>query len=237
MRIIPAIDIINGKCVRLTKGDYATQKIYSENPVEVAKSFMDAGLKFLHLVDLDGAKAKKVINYKVIEAIAVATNLTIDFGGGIKTDADLEIAVNSGASQVTVGSLAVNNPDKVLEWLSRYGAEKIILGADCRAQNIATNGWLDQSDLNVVDFIKLYKQRGIRSVICTDIDKDGMLEGPSIELYRTLLRESKIKLIASGGISSIDDLILLKNIGCEGAIIGKAIYENQISLKKLSELC
>ncbi len=237
MRIIPAIDIMNRKCVRLTKGDYATQKIYSENPVEVAKSFMDAGLKFLHLVDLDGAKAKKVINYKVIEAIAVATNLTIDFGGGINTDADLEIAVNSGASQVTVGSLAVSNPEKVLDWLSRYGAEKFILGADCRAQNIATNGWLDQSDLNVVDFIKLYNQRGIQSVICTDIDKDGMLEGPSIDLYSTILKESKINLIASGGISSIDDLILLKEIGCEGAIIGKAIYENQISLKKLSELC
>jgi len=237
MRIIPAIDIIDGKCVRLTKGDYATQKIYSDNPVDVAKSFMDAGLKYLHLVDLDGAKAQTVVNHKVIAAISAATDLQIDFGGGIKSEADIDIAFSSGASQITVGSLAVNNSEKVLEWLQRYGAQKIILGADCRDRKIAAHGWQEQSELDVIEFISRYSSQGIESVICTDIAKDGMLDGPSAELYREIMTAAPVKLIASGGISSLCDLIRLQNIGCEGAIIGKAIYENRITLKQLQELC
>ncbi len=237
MRIIPAIDIIEGKCVRLTKGDYGTKKIYNENPLEVAKEFESYGIKHLHVVDLDGAKSKQIVNSKILEQIASKTNLSIDFGGGIKSDEDIKIAFESGAKQITGGSIAVNNPPLFSQWISTYGAEKIILGADCINRKIATNGWLNVSEMNVIDFIDSYSQKGIQQVICTDISKDGMLEGPSEELYEAILNQTNIQLIASGGVSSMDDLITLKNIGCEGVIIGKAIYEGKISLKQLQELC
>lgn len=236
MRIIPAIDVIEGKCVRLTKGNYNTKKIYNESPLEVAKAFENNGIKHLHLVDLDGAKSNKIVNYKILEEIATKTHLKIDFGGGLKSDKDLEIAFESGAHQVTGGSIAVKKSDIFLSWLSKYGAEKIILGADCKDNMIAISGWQEESHLDVLAFIKSYKIKGISHVICTDISKDGMLQGPSVELYNRIFKETPdINLIASGGITSIDDLHKLKNIGCEGAIIGKAIYENKISLKNLSD--
>ncbi len=233
MRIIPAIDIIDGKCVRLSKGEYDTKKIYNENPLEVAKEFEANGFQFLHLVDLDGAKAKHVINQKVLENIASHTNLKVDFGGGIKSKEDVELAFNSGAKQITLGSIAVQNPTFCLEMLEKYGSEKIILGADCLDRKIKTSGWLEESDLDVVDFISDYQKKGIQNVICTDISKDGMLEGPSIKLYEEILAQSKINLIASGGISNIDDVKKMKEIGCFGTIIGKAIYEGKILLKEL----
>ena len=237
MRIIPAIDIIDGKCVRLTKGNYATKKIYNENPVEVAKEFAANGIQFLHLVDLDGAKSNQIVNYHVLENIVKETGLLVDFGGGLKSDKDLEIAFESGANQITGGSIAVKNELLFTSWIEKYGADKIILGADCLNEKIATNGWLEDSELNVFDFVKKYQSKGIKSVICTDISKDGMLEGPSFELYKNLLAKSKINLIASGGVSKMSDLIKLKEIGCEGAIVGKAIYEGNITLKELSTLC
>jgi len=236
MRIIPAIDIIDGKCVRLTKGDYNTKKIYSENPLEVAKEFEDNGIQYLHVVDLDGAKSKHIVNYKVLEQLASKTNLKIDFGGGLKSDKDLKIAFESGANQITGGSISVSNPDMFLNWLSQYDSDKIILGADCFNRKIATNGWLEKSELDVLDFIKAYEKNGITNIICTDISKDGMLQGTSNELYREILKESKVNLIASGGVSNINDLITLKEIGCEGAILGKAIYEGNITLKELSQI-
>ncbi|WP_055437260.1 1-(5-phosphoribosyl)-5-[(5-phosphoribosylamino)methylideneamino]imidazole-4-carboxamide isomerase [Lacinutrix algicola] len=234
MRIIPAIDIIDGKCVRLSKGDYNTKKIYNESPLEVAKSFEGAGIQYLHVVDLDGAKAKHIINHKVLEQIATKTNLKIDFGGGLKTNEDLKIAFNSGASQITGGSIAVKNPKIFQEWLTKFGSDKIILGADCNNENIAISGWLEESDLKVIPFIQDYQTKGASYVICTDISKDGMLEGPSFELYERILKETKnLNLIASGGISTFDELPKLAELGCEGVIIGKAIYENRISLKQL----
>ncbi|MCD8412966.1 1-(5-phosphoribosyl)-5-[(5-phosphoribosylamino)methylideneamino]imidazole-4-carboxamide isomerase [Tenacibaculum finnmarkense] len=237
MRIIPAIDIIDGKCVRLTKGDYATKKIYNENPVEVAKEFEDNGIEYLHLVDLDGAKSQHIVNYKILEQIASKTNLKIDFGGGLKSNDDLRIAFENGASQITGGSIAVKNPDIFTGWLTKYGSDKIILGADCINRKIATHGWLETSEVDVVDFIKEYEKIGIKNTICTDVAKDGMLQGASVELYKEILSKSGINLIASGGVASIDDLIELKEIGCEGAILGKAIYEGYISLKELQKLC
>jgi len=237
MRIIPAIDIINGKCVRLTKGDYSTQKIYNENPVEVAKQFENEGIKYLHLVDLDGAKSGKIVNHKVLDAIASQTNLEIDFGGGIKTKSDLATAFNAGAQQITAGSIAVKSPELVYEWLTEFGPEKIILGADCLNRKIATSGWLENSELDVIDFIKAYQSKGINNVICTDISKDGMLQGASNELYTEILSSVNINLIASGGIASMEDVLMMQQIGCEGVIIGKAIYEGKISLKELSVLC
>ncbi len=238
MRIIPAIDIIEGKCVRLTKGDYNTKKIYNENPLEVAKEFEAAGIEYLHVVDLDGAKASKIINYKVLEQIASNTNLKIDFGGGLKSDKDLEIAFNSGANQITGGSIAVKNSSVFNSWITKFGAEKIILGADFYPDKtggkIATNGWQEESSLELLPFIDGYHKKGISYVICTDISKDGMLQGPSFNVYKDILTEVKnVKLIASGGISTFDELPKLKEIGCEGVIIGKAIYENKISLKQL----
>ena len=238
MRIIPAIDIIDGKCVRLTKGDYNTKKIYNESPLEVAKEFEASGIEYLHVVDLDGAKASKIINYKVLEQIASKTNLKIDFGGGLKSNKDLEIAFNSGANQITGGSIAVKNSDIFERWIENYGSEKIILGADFYPDNtggkIATNGWQEESSLEVIPFIKEYQQKGIHYVICTDISKDGMLQGPSFKTYSKILREIKnLKLIASGGISTFDEIPKLAENGCEGVIIGKAIYENKISLKQL----
>ncbi|MCD8432627.1 1-(5-phosphoribosyl)-5-[(5-phosphoribosylamino)methylideneamino]imidazole-4-carboxamide isomerase [Tenacibaculum finnmarkense genomovar ulcerans] len=237
MRIIPAIDIIEGKCVRLTKGDYATKKIYNENPVEVAKEFEDNGIEYLHLVDLDGAKSQHIVNYKILEQIASKTNLKIDFGGGLKSNDDLRIAFENGASQITGGSIAVKNPEIFTGWLTKYGADKIILGADCINRKIATHGWLETSEVDVVDFINQYEKMGIKNTICTDVAKDGMLQGASVELYKEILSKSGINLIASGGVASIDDLIELKEIGCEGAILGKAIYEGYISLKELQKLC
>lgn len=237
MRIIPAIDIIDGKCVRLSKGDYSTAKMYDENPLEVAKRFEAAGLKYVHLVDLDGAKSKRIINQKVLETIATRTCLKVDFGGGLKTDSDVRIAFDSGANQITAGSIAASNPNAVLEWVKRYGAERIILGADCRNGRIATQGWSNETQWDVIDFIQSYSESGIRSVISTDIEKDGMLQGPSFELYAKILRETNVHPIASGGIQSVDDLKRLRDLGCEGAIVGKAIYEGRITLKELVELC
>jgi phosphoribosylformimino-5-aminoimidazole carboxamide ribotide isomerase len=234
MKIIPAIDIINGKCVRLTKGDYATQKIYNENPIEVAKSFEAHGIQFLHLVDLDGAKAGQIINYKILEKIASNTGLKIDFGGGLKTNKDIEIAFECGANQITGGSIAVKNPLLFEEWIQRFGPEKIILGADVTNGKIAISGWQEESSEKLIPFIKNYLTKGIQSVICTDISKDGMLEGPSFDLYKTILSELKdIKLIVSGGVSTFSELLELAELGCHGVIIGKAIYENRISLKQL----
>ena len=237
MRIIPAIDIIDGKCVRLTKGDYNTKKIYNDNPLEVAKEFEDNGIKYLHVVDLDGAKSKHIVNYKILESLASKTNLIVDFGGGIKTDKDIEIAFSSGAAQITGGSIAANNPSQFLEWLNKYGTDKIILGADCSNRKISTNGWLDNSGIDVIDFIKEYESKGIKNVICTDIAKDGMLAGTSNELYKEVMSESKVNLIASGGVSNMDNLYQLIELGCEGAILGKVIYEGKISLKELQQLC
>lgn len=242
MRIIPAIDIIDGKCVRLSKGDYSTKKIYNENPLEVAKEFEAHGIQYLHLVDLDGAKSKHIVNHKVLDKIASETSLKIDFGGGLKTDKDLRIAFESGANQVTGGSIAVKDKEVFLGWIEQFGAEKIILGADALDEKVAVSGWMEESTEELIPFIKAYREKGIRYVICTDISKDGMLQGSSFELYRKILAdtagndksESKgIRLIASGGISTFDELPKLAEIGCEGVIIGKAIYENRISLKQL----
>ncbi len=236
MRIIPAIDIIDGKCVRLSKGDYDTKKIYNENPVEVAKEFEDFGIQYLHLVDLDGAKAKKIINQKVIESIAKNTNLIIDFGGGIRSEEDLQKAFDSGSKKVTLGSIAVVNPELCLAWLEKFGAEKLILGADCLDRKIKTSGWLENSETDVVDFIKEYQKKGFKEVVCTDISKDGMLQGPSTALYQEIIGNSTIELVASGGISNIEDVQKMKKIGCAGTIIGKAIYEGKISLEQLSKI-
>ena len=242
MRIIPAIDIIDGKCVRLTKGDYETKKIYNENPLEVAKMFEASGIEYLHLVDLDGAKAQHIVNYRVLEQIASKTKLKIDFGGGLKTNEDLHIAFNSGARQITGGSIAVKDPNTFGGWINKYGAEKIILGADSNNGKIAISGWLGESSEEVIPFIKDYQKKSIKYVICTDISKDGMLEGPSFDLYKEIISEcsnsssgQSIKLIASGGISEIDELPKLIELGCEGVIIGKAIYENRISLHQLEK--
>ncbi|WP_046756808.1 1-(5-phosphoribosyl)-5-[(5-phosphoribosylamino)methylideneamino]imidazole-4-carboxamide isomerase [Kordia jejudonensis] len=250
MRIIPAIDIIDGKCVRLSKGDYNTKKIYNESPLEVAKQFEDAGIQYLHMVDLDGAKAKHIVNYKVLEQMATQTNLQIDFGGGLKTDEDLHVAFESGAKQITGGSIAVKNPETFTKWIQKYGSQKIILGADAMDEKIAISGWQEESTEELIPFIQKYQQKGIQYVICTDIAKDGMLEGPSFDLYEKILKNctqnvtssavemqsNSIKLIASGGISTFDELPKLKELGCEGVIIGKAIYENRISLKQLETL-
>ena len=234
MRIIPAIDIIEGKCVRLTKGDYNTKIIYNENPLEVALAFEDAGIEYLHVVDLDGAKASHIVNYKILEQIASKTNLKIDFGGGLKSDEDLHIAFESGANQITGGSIAVKNTSIFENWIATFGADKIILGADCTHEKIAVSGWQEESKLNVIPFIQNYQSKGIHYVICTDISKDGMLQGPSFDLYeRILTQASGIKLIASGGISTFHEIPQLAKLGCEGVIIGKAIYENRISLKEL----
>ena len=237
MKIIPAIDIIGGKCVRLTKGDYTQMKVYNEDPLEVAMLFESYGIEYLHLVDLDGAKSQGVVNYKILERIAIQTNLNIDFGGGIKSDEDIRIAFESGAKQVTGGSIALKNRDLFLSWLDRYGADRIILGADCKNRMISSNGWLEDSGTDVMDFIQSYESEGIRTVISTDISKDGMLEGPSVELYKEIIGNSEVDLIASGGVSEIDDLFTLSALGCSGAIVGKAIYEGRIQMNEIAELC
>ncbi|GGF75089.1 1-(5-phosphoribosyl)-5-[(5-phosphoribosylamino)methylideneamino]imidazole-4-carboxamide isomerase [Wenyingzhuangia marina] len=234
MRIIPAIDIIDGQCVRLSKGDYNTKKVYNENPLEIAKQFEAHGIEHLHLVDLDGAKASHIVNHKVLEEIATKTSLKIDFGGGLKTDEDLKIAFESGATQITGGSIAVKNADVFKGWIAKFGADKIILGADANNEKIAVSGWLEESDEDLIPFIQGYQKEGIQYVICTDIAKDGMLQGPSFDLYEKILKDCpNVKLIASGGISTFDELPRLKDLGCEGTIVGKAIYENRISLKQL----
>jgi len=234
MRLIPAIDIIDGQCVRLSKGDYSTKKVYNENPLEIAKQYEAHGIEHLHLVDLDGAKASHIVNHKVLEEIATKTSLKIDFGGGLKTDDDLRIAFESGAGQITVGSIAVKKPVVFQNWLSKFGADKIILGADANNEKIAISGWLEESDKELIPFVADYMKDGVSYVICTDIAKDGMLQGPSFDLYKKMLEQLPgVKLIASGGISTFEELPKLAELGCEGTIIGKAIYENKISLKQL----
>ncbi|MDI9337225.1 MAG: 1-(5-phosphoribosyl)-5-[(5-phosphoribosylamino)methylideneamino]imidazole-4-carboxamide isomerase [Alphaproteobacteria bacterium] len=237
MRIIPAIDIINGKCVRLSKGDYTTQKIYNHDPLELAKEFEAHGIQYLHLVDLDGAKSKHIVHFKILENIATHTQLKVDFGGGVKSNQDVKIAFECGANQIIGGSIAIENPNLFLEWLETYSVYKIMLGADAHDRKIATQGWLNQTNIDVVDFIRFFEQKGVQYVICTDIAKDGMLEGTANDLYQEVMKKSAVKLIASGGVSSIDDLTKLKAIGCEGAIIGKAIYEGNILLSQLKLLC
>ena len=234
MILVPAIDIINGQCVRLTKGDYDTKKVYNESPVEVAKAFEGAGLTHVHVVDLDGARAKHIVNANVLEQIATQTSLQVDFGGGIKSETDLQTAFDSGASQVTLGSIAVSEPELVGEWLEKFGAEQLILGADAKNRRIATHGWEQDSGLDVIDFVKDYAQKGFEYVLCTDVAKDGMLAGPSLELYYEILEQlPELSLIASGGVTTMDDIYQCAELGCTAAIIGKAIYENKLSLKEL----
>ncbi|MCB9290873.1 MAG: 1-(5-phosphoribosyl)-5-[(5-phosphoribosylamino)methylideneamino]imidazole-4-carboxamide isomerase [Lewinellaceae bacterium] len=235
MEIIPAIDLIDGKCVRLTEGDYTQKKVYNEDPLEVAKEFEAHGIRRLHLVDLDGARAQHIVNHKVLERIATHTNLLIDFGGGLKSDEDVRIAFESGARQVTGGTVAVKNPELFLGWLERYGPERLILGADVKDGKVAVSGWQEQSELELFAFLEGYLQKGIRYSICTDISKDGRLEGSALELYKSLIaRFPELKLIASGGVTTIDEVHALREAGCYGAIIGKAIYEGRIRLQELA---
>ena len=234
MRVIPAIDVIDGKCVRLSQGDYNQKKVYNESPLEVAKRFEDNGIKYLHLVDLDGAKARKIVNQKILELICGKTNLKVDFGGGLKSTEDVNIAFDSGAHKVTAGSTAITNPLLVKEWIQDFGQRRIILGADIKANEIMINGWMEGSGKQIMPFIREYMTLGINELISTDVTLDGMLQGPSFNLYKEILLEfPKVKLIASGGISTIEDLNKLSKLGLDGAILGKAIYENRISLKEL----
>lgn len=237
MQIIPAIDIIEGKCVRLTKGDYSQKKVYNENPLEVAKEFEDAGLKRLHLVDLDGAKQGKVCNWKVLETIAAKTSLIIDFGGGVKTEKDVDIIFSSGSSLVTIGSMAVKDETSFIAWLQKFGADKFLLGADVKDEKIAVHGWQETTDIWIYDFIQKYIEQGMKQIFCTDVAKDGALEGPSIELYKNIIEKfPQLHFIASGGVSNIDDVYELENINCKGVIIGKAIYEGKIKLSELKKI-
>ncbi len=234
--IIPAIDLIDGKCVRLSQGDYDQKTIYNENPLEVAKEFENHGIKRLHLVDLDGAKAGRIINHKVLETISSKTNLIIDFGGGLKTTDDLNIAFNSGARMVTGGSIAVKNPQEFEGWIKKYGADKIILGSDAKDGKIAVSGWIETSKLDLFDFLKDYISKGITKTICTDISKDGMLQGPSLELYKDIMAQfPELYLVASGGVSCLDDIIALEENKIPAVIFGKAIYEGRIKLKDLEK--
>jgi len=237
MQIIPAIDIIDGKCVRLTQGDYSQKKIYNEHPLEVARQFQDAGLERLHLVDLDGAKAGAVKNWKVLETIAGKTSLVIDFGGGIKREEDLGVVFNSGAAFATIGSLAVKNEEVFIQWLKTYGPEKFLLGADVKDEKIAVGGWLETTGIWIYDFIEKYIQHGVQQIFCTDVSKDGLLQGPSVDLYKEVLdRFPSLHFIASGGVSSTKDLETLQKIGCKGVIVGKAIYEGRIKLEDLVKI-
>lgn len=237
MKIIPAIDILDGKCVRLSQGNYESRQVYNESPLEVALQLEASGITNVHIVDLDGAVQNNIVNHRILEKIATRTKLIIDFGGGLKSDTAIQTAFECGATQVTLGSIAAKNRDKTLEWLDTYGANKIILGADFRKGKIATSGWTHTSDQSVLQFISSYAQAGMKTCICTDISKDGMLEGPSIEMYQAIMTNTNIDLIASGGVSSLDDIQNLQKIGCSGVIIGKAMYEGKISLKEISELC
>lgn len=235
IKIIPAIDIIDGKCVRLTKGDYSTKKVYNESPLEVAKMFEDSGIKQLHLVDLDGAKQKKVVNYKVLEAITTHTNLDIDFGGGVQDDSDLEKVFDHGAKQVTGGSIAVKNPELFDKWLSHWGGEKIILGADAKEEMIAISGWEEKTSIDIYDFIEDKITKGVKYTISTDVAKDGLLQGPSFDLYKNIQSKfPELHIIASGGVSCLDDISQLNNLNLYGVIVGKAIYEGKISLQEIS---
>ncbi len=234
MEIIPAIDIIDGKCVRLTQGDYNQKTIYNEDPLEVAQMFQDAGLRRLHLVDLDGAKAGEVKNWKVLEKLASKTSMVIDFGGGIKQETDLAVVFESGAALATIGSLAVKAEATFVSWIQKYGAEKFLLGADVKDEKIAVSGWLETTDIWIYDFIEKYMAHGVQQLFCTDVSKDGKLEGPSVELYKQVLQKfPDLHFIASGGVSNMRDLEILRETGCKGAIVGKAIYENRITLKDL----
>jgi phosphoribosylformimino-5-aminoimidazole carboxamide ribotide isomerase len=237
MRIIIAIDIIEGKCVRLTRGDFSTKKVYNVDPLEVAMEIEDNGMKYIHLVDLDGARNKKIENIKVLEKIAAKTNLKIDFGGGLRSYDDILTVINAGARQVTAGSIAITDPPQFLEWLAKLGQEKLILGADCIDRKISTSGWLENSDKDIISFITDYRKKGVKYTICTDIKKDGMLQGPSTDLYKEILGSVKINLIASGGISSVKDIEDVREAGCEGAIIGKAVYEGKLTLNELGMQC
>ena len=236
MHIIPAIDIIDGNCVRLEQGIYERKTVYHKDPTDVAKMFADHGVTRLHLVDLDGAKARKVVNWRVLEKITNATTLLVDWGGGIKSKEDLQVVFACGARQATVGSIAAENADLFHLWLVEFGSEKLILGADLKEGKIATRGWQETSDLDWRGFFKLHIEQGVQTIISTDIAKDGMLSGPATDLYKEMLKEfPDINLIASGGISQVDDLTNLKQAGCAGAIVGKAIYENRITLSQLQE--
>lgn len=237
MRIIIALDIIGGKCVRLKQGDFNTKKIYNEDPLDMALRIEDGGIRYLHLVDLDGARNRQTENIRILEKIARKTSLKIDFGGGLRSYDDLITAFNAGARQITAGSIAVNEPEIFLQWLTKLGQEKVILGADCIGRKVTTNGWLETSDKEIVTFISDYRSKGVKYTICTDISKDGMLQGPSIGLYKEILSTVKINLIASGGISSLKDIEDVMESGCEGVIIGKAFYEGKVTLKELSKLC
>lgn len=237
MEIIPAIDLIDGKCVRLTQGDYAQKKNYSDHPLEVAQKFEAAGIKRLHLVDLDGAKAKKIVNLHVLQSIAQNTSLKVDFGGGVQSDKDIQLAFDSGANQVTGGSIAFKNPDMFEKWIGDFGSERIILGADAKNRMIAVGGWEETTTEDVISFIRKYSEKGIHYVICTDVAKDGLLQGPSLDLYCDIIKEIPgIKLIASGGVSSMKDLEDLEKLGVYGTIVGKAFYEGRISLEELVSL-
>jgi phosphoribosylformimino-5-aminoimidazole carboxamide ribotide isomerase len=237
MEIIPAIDVIDGKCVRLTHGDYTQKTIYNERPLEVAKQFEAAGIRRLHLVDLDGAKAGSVTNWKVLENIAAKTSLVIDFGGGIRTHKDVEIVFNSGATLATIGSVAVKEEEKFCDWLEDFGAHRFLLGADVKDEKITVAGWLEKTDIWVYDFIESYIAKGVRNIFCTDVAKDGALQGPSLDLYKNIVQKfPELNLMASGGVSCLDDLVALQEIGCKGAIVGKAIYEGRIHLDDLVKI-
>ena len=236
IEIIPAIDIIEGKCVRLSQGDYSKKKVYNEDPVEVAKEFEAHGMRRLHVVDLDGAASHHIVNYKVLEKIATRTSMIIDFGGGIKSDEDLVIAFENGAQMVTIGSVAVKHPTLMERWIGMFGSEKIILGADAKDEKISINGWKEDSQIELLPFLKDYTKKGIRKVLCTDISRDGMLTGPSTELYKKIIEEfPQMHLIASGGISCLDDIKKLEEAKIPAVVFGKAIYEGKISLKELSQ--
>jgi phosphoribosylformimino-5-aminoimidazole carboxamide ribotide isomerase len=235
MEIIPAIDVIGGKCVRLTQGDYLQKKEYHDKPVEMAKRFEDAGIRNLHLVDLDGAKAKKIINGDVLKSITEATDLKVDFGGGVQSDEDIELAFSLGAAQVTGGSVAIKKPELFEQWIIKYSGDRIILGADAFEKKIAVSGWAETTEVDLIEFIGKYLSKGLHQVICTDVAKDGLLQGPSIALYEEIIKEyPQIKLIASGGVSSVKDLEILEKIGVYGVIVGKAYYEGMITLDELS---
>lgn len=237
MRIIIAIDIIDGKCVRLTKGDFGTKKVYNEDPLEVARMLEDNGIKYVHLVDLDGAREKKIINHRILEKIAARTGLVVDFGGGIRSDDDIRAAFDSGAQQVTAGSIAATDGDLFQRWLLHYGNDSIILGADFRERKVSVSGWEETLDIDIINYISGHHEKGVKYTICTDAERDGMLDGPSTDIYKEILEKTGINLIASGGVSEMKDLDELREIGCEGAIIGKAIYEGKINLKDLKDLC
>ena len=237
MRIIAAIDIIEGQCVRLTQGDFSRKTVYHSDPVDLAREMEDNGIRHLHLVDLDGARTGSIKNQKVLELIASATRLAIDFSGGIRKDEDIRLAIGSGAAQVTIGSIAVSRPDLLRQWLGQYGSDKIILGADFRERKVATGGWKETSDKDIAAFLLDYRAAGIRYALCTDISKDGMLAGVSADIYRELAAVEGLSVIASGGIATANDLMMLRDAGCEGAVTGKALLEGRITFKEIAELC